>query len=107
MIMRYKAAVQRAAAELALSISDPSRDERAGSEAFTAALYAFVGDPDATAFPVEALERVRRDVLIAFGDKFSERICRRVEQQLGTEAAEVADRMIVEDIAELIRKPIP
>jgi hypothetical protein len=102
----YKAAIERAVLELARSISDPNRGEAVGAEAFLAAVCAYVGDPGATAFPVGAVERVRRDIIIAFGDGFSGRIRHKVEQQLGGEAAEVAERIIVDDVAALLRMPL-
>jgi hypothetical protein len=102
----YRAAVERAAAELVRSIDDPSRGE-VGPEAFFAALRVFVGDDAATAFPSVAVERVRRDVLISYGDQFTERLRRKIERRFGTHVAEVADRLIVEDVAEMIRGPHP
>jgi hypothetical protein len=102
----YQIAIERAVLEMARSISDPSRGEEAGAEAFLAAVRAYVGDPSATAFSVGAVERVRRDVIIAFGDGFSGRIRCKVEQRLGTEVAEVAERIIVDDVAELLRMPL-
>jgi hypothetical protein len=95
----YETAVERAAVALAHSIFDPSRGE-AGAEALIAALRAYVGDKNATAFPVEAFERVQRDILICFGDRFGERLRRKIERRFGTEVAEVVDRLIMEAIAE-------
>jgi hypothetical protein len=99
---RYKAAVERAAAALAHSILDPSGDEASG-DALVAALRVFVGNEAATAFPPEAVERVQRDVLVAFGDRFSGRLRRDIDRQVGADAAEAADHLVTDGIAELLR----
>jgi hypothetical protein len=99
----YETAVERAAAAMASAIFDPSRSE-AGAAAVVAALRAYVDDKNATAFPVEAFERVQRDILICFGDRFGERLRRKIERRFGTEVAEVVDHLIMEAVAEAIRR---
>jgi hypothetical protein len=98
----YQRAIEHASAALAGAILDPSRGA-AAFDALIAALCVFVGDPRAKAFPVEAVARVQRDVLVHFGDGHSGRVRRKVEQQFGIEVAEVVERLIVENVAEMLR----
>jgi hypothetical protein len=101
----YKAALDLAVAALAASMLDASRRASA-TEATIAALRVFVGDENATVFPVKAVERVQSDVLVLFGDRFNARLRGKLERRLGSEAAEVVDRYVTEAVAEGIRLPI-
>jgi hypothetical protein len=94
----YSKALDRAVRELAGGMI--SGDFADSSIAAVDAMRALIGDPHATRFSVDAIEQVRRDILITFADKFSSGFRTQLaEAGLNTAVIECADGLIVDAVA--------